>query len=113
MSVKRGAKIGSINERIEGFFDVCSLASSAKRNGIIIPASNVKHLMLKEEVLEAAKSGTFEIYAIENVDEGMEILTGKVSGTRDRDGKFPKESINHLVEKKLKLLANKSKQKKI
>jgi len=105
--------VGGINEKIEGFFDVCSLASSAKRNGIIIPASNVKHLMLKEEVLEAAKSGTFEIYAIESVDEGMEILTGKVSGSRDKDGKFPKESINYLVEKKLKLLANKSKQKKI
>lgn len=105
--------VGGINEKIEGFFDVCSLASSAKRNGIIIPASNVKHLMIKEEVLEAVKSGTFEIYAIENVDEGMEILTGKVSGTKDKNGKFPKGSINYLVEEKLKHLATKSKQKKI
>jgi len=105
--------VGGINEKIEGFFDVCSLASSAKRNGIIIPASNVEHLMLKEEVLEAVKSGTFEIYAIENVDEGMEILTGKVSGTKDKNGKFQKGSINYLVEEKLKHLANKSKQKKI
>ncbi len=105
--------VGGINEKIEGFFDVCTLASSAKRNGIIIPASNVKHLMLKEEVLEAVKSGTFEIYAIESVDEGMEILTGKVSGSRDKNGKFPKGSINYLVEEKLKQLANKSKQKKI
>ncbi|MEA3419071.1 MAG: ATP-binding protein [Campylobacterota bacterium] len=105
--------VGGINEKIEGFFDVCSLASKAKRNGIIIPASNIKHLMLKEEVLEAVKSGAFEIYAIESVDEGMEILTGKVSGTRDKNGKFPKGSINYLVEKKLKLLANKSNRKKI
>jgi len=105
--------VGGINEKIEGFFDVCSLVSSAKRNGIIIPASNVKHLMLKEEVLEAVKSGRFEVYAIESVDEGMEILTGKVSGTKNKNGKFPKGSINYLVEEKLKHLANKSKQKKI
>jgi len=105
--------VGGINEKIEGFFDVCSLASSAKRNGIIIPVSNIKHLMLKEEVLEAVKSGIFEIYAIERVDEGMEILTGKVSGISDKNGKFPKGSINYLVEEKLKHLANKSKQKKI
>jgi len=105
--------VGGINEKIEGFFDVCSLASSAKRNGIIIPASNIKHLMLKEEVLEAVKSDTFEIYAIESVDEGMEILTGKVSGRKDKNGKFPKGSINYLVEEKLKLLANKSRRKKI
>ncbi len=105
--------VGGINEKIEGFFDVCSLVSGAKKNGIIIPTSNVKHLMLKEEVLEAVKSGTFEIYAIENVNEGMEILTGKVSGTKDKNGKFSKGSINYLVEKKLKLLANKSRRKKI
>ena len=105
--------VGGINEKIEGFFDVCILASSAKRNGIIIPASNIKHLMLKEEVLEAVRSGTFEIYAIESVDEGMEIVTGKVSGTKNKNGKFPKGSINYLVEEKLKYLANKNKQKKI
>jgi len=105
--------VGGINEKIEGFFDVCSLVSSAKKNGIIIPASNVKHLMLKEEVLEAVKKGTFEVYAIENIDEGMEILTDKTSGKKDKNGKFPKESINYLVEEKLKQFANKSKRKKI
>lgn len=105
--------VGGINEKIEGFFDICTLTGSAKRNGIIIPASNVKHLMLKEEVQEAVKSGRFEIYAIEDVDEGMEILTGKPSGIRDQNGKFPKGSINYLAEEKLKLLANKIRQKKI
>ncbi len=105
--------VGGINEKIEGFFDVCSLVGSAKRNGIIIPASNVEHLMLKGEVLEAVKNGTFEIYAVKSVDEGMEILTGKVSGTKDANGNFPKGSINSLVEEKLKLLAKKSKQKKV
>ncbi|WP_296823616.1 Lon protease family protein, partial [Sulfurovum sp.] len=105
--------VGGINEKIEGFFDVCTLVSSAKNNGIIIPSSNVKHLMLKEEVLEAVKSGTFKIYAIKSIDEGMEILTGKASGKKDKNGKFQKGTINYLVEEKLRLLANKSKRKKI
>lgn len=105
--------VGGINEKIEGFFDICSLSGDRSKNGIIIPASNIEHLMLKEEVLEAVKNGTFVIYAIKSVDEGMEILTGKASGTKDKNGHFPKGSINYLVEEKLKLFANKSKQKKI
>ncbi len=105
--------VGGINEKIEGFYDICSLVDGKKTHGIIIPASNVKHLMLKEEVLEAVKNDTFKIYAIENVDEGIEILTGKTSGKKDKNNKFPKDSINYLVEEKLKLFANKSRQKKI
>ena len=105
--------VGGINEKIEGFYDVCTLVSSTKNNGIIIPASNVEHLMLKEDVLEAVKNGTFKIYAIESIDEGMEILTGKASSKKDKNGNFPKGSINYLIEEKLKYLANKSKQKKI
>jgi predicted ATP-dependent protease len=105
--------VGGINEKIEGFFDICSLAKSKKSHGIIIPSSNVKHLMLKDEVLKAVKNKTFNIYAIESVNEGLEILTGKVSGTKDASGHFPKKSINYLVEEKLKLLVNKSRQKKI
>jgi hypothetical protein len=69
--------------------------------------------MLKEEVLKAVEKGIFSIFAIDTIDEGMEILTGQVSGKRDEHGKFPKGSTNYLVEEKLKLLANKSKQKKI
>lgn len=105
--------VGGINEKIEGFFDICSLSEDRSKNGIIIPSSNVEHLMLKEEVLDAVKNGTFVIYAIKSVDEGIEILTGKASGTKDKQGHFPKGSINYLVEEKLKLFANKSKQKKI
>lgn len=105
--------VGGINEKIEGFYDICSLLNGKKTHGIIIPTSNVKHLMLKDEVLEAVKNDTFNIYSIENVDEGMEILTGKISGKKDKNDKFPKDSINYLLEEKLKLLANKSKQKKI
>ena len=69
--------------------------------------------MLKEEILKAVKRGTFEIYAINSVDEGMEILTGKVSGSKKKNGKYPRGSINYLVEEKLKLLVNKSRRKKI
>ena len=105
--------VGGINEKIEGFFDICTMVDDQSKNGIIIPFSNVEHLMLKEEVLDAVNKGTFEIYAIKSVDQGMEILTEKESGLKDEHGKFPKGSINYLVEEKLKLLANKSKQKKI
>jgi predicted ATP-dependent protease len=105
--------VGGINEKIEGFFDICKIKGSAKKNGIIIPASNIKHLMLKEEVVEAVRRGKFAIFAINSIDEGIEILTGKKSGKRGSDGKFPKESINALIEKKLKLFANKSRRKRI
>jgi predicted ATP-dependent protease len=105
--------VGGINEKIEGFYDICSLVNSKKRHGIIIPSSNVKNLMLKEEVLEEVKKGSFKIYAIENIDQGIEILTGIAAGKKDKNGIFPKESVNYLVEQKLKFLANKSRQKKI
>ena len=105
--------VGGINEKIEGFYDVCTLDESNKRHGIIIPASNLKHLMLKEEILDAVKNGSFRIFAIKNVDEGMEILTRKIAGKKDKSGKYPRGSINYLVEEKLKFLANKSRQKKI
>ena len=105
--------VGGINEKIEGFYDICTLVDSHKSHGIIIPVANIKHLMLKDEVLEAVKNGTFKIYAIENVDEGMEILTGKSTGIKDQHGLFPKGSINYLIEQKLKFFTNKSRQKKI
>lgn len=104
--------VGGINEKIEGFFDICSIIDPKSVNGIIIPSSNVKHLMLKEEILKAVDAGKFKIYAIESVQEGMEILTGKVMGKKDKEGKYPKGSINYLVEEKLRFFANKSKQKK-
>ena len=102
--------VGGINEKIEGFFDVCQLKKENHKHGIVIPASNVKHLMLKEEVIEAVKNGEFEIYAISDVDEGIEILTGKEGGVRKSNGQFPKESINYLVERRLKELAQKAKE---
>lgn len=100
--------VGGINEKVEGFFDVCRMKKKGNKHAIIIPFSNVKHLMLKKEVLEAVKNGKFLIYAISHIDEGVEILMGKKSGVRDAKGHFPKESVNALVEEKLKLFAKKS-----
>jgi len=93
--------IGGVNYKIEGFFEVCKAKGLTGKQGVIIPKSNLKNLMLKEEVIEAVKEGKFHIYPISTVDEGMEILTGVRAGKRRKDGKFPKNTVNRLVEDKL------------
>lgn len=97
--------IGGVNEKIEGFFDLCRAKGFAKDQGVIIPRTNVKHLMLKDEVLEAVERGEFAIYAVDTVDEGIAILTGEKAGERTKNGTFEKGSINYLVEQKLKKYA--------
>lgn len=97
--------IGGVNEKIEGFFDVCMAKGLTGGQGVIIPRRNVRHLMLKKEVVDAVSEGRFAIYPIDNVDDGMEILTGMSVGVRGEGGAFPEGTINHLVEKKLLLLA--------
>ena len=97
--------VGGINEKIEGFFDVCKEKGLTGRQGVIIPARNVKNLMLKDEIVEAVKEGRFAIYPIEHVDEGIEILTSIPAGTRGADGKFPEGTINRMVEDRLRKLA--------
>ena len=97
--------IGGVNEKIEGFFDLCKARGFAKDQGVIIPQKNVKHLMLKPEILEAVERGEFAIYAVETIDEGIEILTGHRAGERNKSGAFEKGSINYLVEQKLKKYA--------
>lgn len=93
--------IGGVNEKIEGFFDVCSQRGLDGSQGVIIPASNSKHLMLRSDVCEAVKEGKFSVYTVETIDDGIEVLTGVPAGQRDADGKFPKDSINDRVEAKL------------
>ncbi len=97
--------IGGVNEKIEGFYDCCMKKGSDKKQGVMIPASNVKDLMLRQDVVEAVKAGQFHIYPVTTIDEGIEILTGKKAGKRKADGTYPKGSINQLVDDKLKSLA--------
>ncbi|KAB3532144.1 AAA family ATPase [Alkaliphilus pronyensis] len=93
--------IGGVNEKIEGFYDVCKIKGLTGTQGVIIPKQNVKNLMLKEEVIDAVKNNTFHIYAIGHVDEGIEILTGIAAGEKNQEGIYPVGSINYLVVKKL------------
>jgi len=97
--------IGGVNEKIEGFFKVCKNRGLTGEQGVMIPKANVKDLMLKEEVVEAVKNGTFHIWAVAHVNEGIEILTGRSAGERDEAGRYPEGSINALVDEKLRSLA--------
>ena len=99
--------IGGVNEKIEGFFDLCDARGLTGGQGVLIPAANVKHLMLHRRVLEAVEAGNFRIYPLETIDQGIEILTGMAAGRRDGAGRFPEDSFNHLVEARLVELAEK------
>lgn len=94
--------IGGVNEKIEGFFEVCKLRGLNGKQGVLIPHSNLKNLMLKDEVVEAVKDKKFAVYGIKNIDEGIEVLTGVKAGKRNKSGKFPKNSINFAVDEKIK-----------
>lgn len=93
--------IGGVNEKIEGFFDVCKHRGLTGTQGVIIPRTNVKDLMLREDILNAVDEGKFAIYAIDHVDDGIEILTGKKAGVADKHGKYPRGTVNHHVQKSL------------
>ena len=93
--------IGGVTEKIEGFFAVCK-SRGLKDNAVIIPKQNVRDLVLKDEVIEAVKAGEFNIYAIEHINEGIELLMGKPAGEKNKNGNFPRGSINYLAYKKLK-----------
>lgn len=93
--------IGGVNQKIEGFFDVCKAAGLSGDHGVMIPHQNANNLMLKEEIVEAVRQGKFHIWAIKTVDEGIEILTGSPAGARGADGSYPENSVNWLVNKRL------------
>jgi lon-related putative ATP-dependent protease len=93
--------VGGTNEKIEGFFDVCKTRGLDGSHGVIIPRENVKHLMLQEEVIEAIEQGLFSVYAVQNIDDAVTIITGIEAGERDKDGKFPANSVNARVEEQL------------
>ncbi len=93
--------IGGVNEKIEGFFDVCQHRGLTGDQGVIIPRTNVCNLMLREDVVAAVRDGKFHIYAIDNVDDGIEILTGIKAGKVNEKGEFPKGSVNYMVKQSL------------
>ena len=99
--------IGGVNEKIEGFFDTCKVRGLTGEQGVLIPASNVKHLMLRQDVIQAVKDGQFHIYPVETIDEGIEILSGVSAGKPDDEGKYPSESVNGRVYARLVQLAEK------
>lgn len=97
--------IGGVNEKVEGFFDLCSERGLTGEQGVLIPASNVKHLMLRPDVIEAVRDDRFRVYPVTTVEQGIEILTGLPAGLRGADGRFPENSLNHKVEARLIALA--------
>jgi lon-related putative ATP-dependent protease len=99
--------IGGVNEKIEGFFDLCKARGLTGEQGVLIPAANVKHLMLRQDIVAAAAAGQFQIYPIETIDQGIEVLTGIPAGVRDKRGRYPKDTINYKVAARLRTLAKK------
>ena len=97
--------IGGVNEKLEGFFEVCKAKGLNGDQGALIPASNVQNLMLKEEILEAAKAGKFRIYPVRTIDEGIEVLTGVPAGSRREDGTYEEGTVNYLVDRRLREMA--------
>jgi lon-related putative ATP-dependent protease len=102
--------IGGVNEKIEGFFEVCKAKGLTGEQAVMIPESNVQNLMLKEEVIDAVKAGHFSIYSVKTIDEGIEVLTGVNGGQRRPDGTFEEGSVNFLVDKQLREMADKIKE---
>ena len=99
--------IGGVNEKIEGFFDVCRARGLTGDQGVLIPAANVDNLMLRHDVVEAARAGQFHIYPIATVDEGIALLTGIAAGELGEDGTYPADSINGRVMARLAVFADK------
>jgi predicted ATP-dependent protease len=97
--------IGGVNEKVEGFYSVCKAKGLTGEQGVIIPAQNVKNLMLKDEVVAAVRDGQFHIWAVSTVDEGIEILTGVPAGSRQEDGAWPEGTVNFRVDKRLREMA--------
>ena len=97
--------IGGVNEKIEGFFDLCQARGLTGRQGVLIPKSNVEHLMLRDDVVEAVGAGRFTVHAIATIDQGIEVLTGRKAGKLGRNGRYPANSINRLVQDRVHKLA--------
>jgi predicted ATP-dependent protease len=97
--------IGGVNQKIEGFFKVCQAKGLTGDQGVLVPQTNLRNLMLHEDVIEAVKKGLFHIYSATTIDEGIEILTGVPAGAKKKDGTYPAGTINYLVDKQLRDMA--------
>lgn len=102
--------IGGVNEKIEGFFDICAARGLDGDQGVVIPASNARHLMLRAEVIEACRAGRFAIWPVETVDQAIEILTGQPAGARQSDGSYPAGTVNRKVAARLSALHRRQRQ---
>jgi predicted ATP-dependent protease len=99
--------VGGVNEKIEGFFDTCTAKGLTGGQGVLIPAANTKHLMLRRDVIEAAEKGMFHIHPVEDIDQGIELLTGMPVGAPDGKGNYPADSVNGRVLARLADMAEK------
>ena len=102
--------IGGVNEKIEGFFKVCRDKGLTGKQGVMIPSRNIGDLMLRQDVIDAVKENRFHIWAVDHVDEGIEILTGAPAGQADDQGEFPEGTINYLVNENLDELSRRLKE---
>jgi len=102
--------IGGVNEKVEGFFDVCEQRGLTGEQGVLIPAPNTDNLMLRPDVVEAVRAGDFHVYPVKTIDQGIELLTGVAAGTRDEQGAFPDDTINAQVEARLHEFADRRRQ---
>jgi len=99
--------VGGVTQKVEGFYRVCRALGLSGNQGVIIPATNVKHLMLSDEVVKAVEEGRFRVWAVATVDESIEILTGRTAGERQADGSYPEATVHHLVAERLRGYADK------
>jgi predicted ATP-dependent protease len=99
--------IGGVNEKIEGYFEVCKVKGLTGNQSVMIPESNVQNLMLKEEIVEAVKQGKFHLYSVKTIDEGIEVLTGVKAGEKQKDGAYAEGTVNYKVNKRLSEMAEK------
>jgi predicted ATP-dependent protease len=90
--------VGGINEKIEGFFDLCQRRGLTGRQGVLIPAANLVHLMLRDDVVDAVRAGRFHVHPVHSVDEGVALLTGRPAGEADADGRYPDGTLNAAIE---------------
>lgn len=104
--------IGGVTDKIEGFFSICKLRGLTGEQGVMIPYQNIKNLNLNDDVIKAVKDGMFHIYAIKNIDEGIELLTGVPAGKKNKNGEYTVGTVNYLVNEKLKRYSSKTESEK-